>query len=304
MSVSERLTLGRLHPGAASSCIDPSAVPNNLTDGSREPAAARVGVASATNANTLVVVDPEAVGNANAEATSGPMQRTRYPYVTGTSVLGLTFKGGVMVAADTLGSYGSTKRYKSVHRVRDVGKKIVIGASGELSDFNYIMTLLDEIMTDEFCCDDGADMDPREIHEYLVRVLYNRRNKMDPLWNSLVIAGVDTDPETGDAVPFLGNVGMLGTHFTDKHTATGFGQHLARPLFRQYHRDDMSEEEAEALIKKALTVCFYRDKNSINKFTLKSVTKDGIKTKGPFSVDTSWKLKAFENPTKDSVGGW
>ena len=27
----------------------------------------------------------------------------RDPYVTGTSVLGITFKGGVMIAADTLG---------------------------------------------------------------------------------------------------------------------------------------------------------------------------------------------------------
>jgi len=25
---------------------------------------------------------------------------------------------------------------------------------------------------------------------------------------------------------------------------------------------------------------------------------------GPFSVETEWNLKAFSNPTKDSVGGW
>ena len=34
---------------------------------------------------------------------------SRYPYVTGTSVLAITYKDGVMLAADTLGSYGSTK---------------------------------------------------------------------------------------------------------------------------------------------------------------------------------------------------
>ena len=32
-----------------------------------------------------------------------PPFSSRTPYVTGTSVLGLTFKGGVMVASDTLG---------------------------------------------------------------------------------------------------------------------------------------------------------------------------------------------------------
>ena len=32
--------------------------------------------------------------------------RYRYPYVTGTSVLGLVFDGGVMLASDTLGKRG------------------------------------------------------------------------------------------------------------------------------------------------------------------------------------------------------
>jgi 20S proteasome alpha/beta subunit len=57
-------------------------------------------------------------------------------------------------------------------------------------------------------------------------VLYNRRNKFDPLWNSLVIAGVEK------GVSFLGTVAMIGTQFEDSHIATGFGAHLARPLFR------------------------------------------------------------------------
>lgn len=122
-------------------------------------------------------------------------------------------------------------------------------------------------------------MEPRQLHEYLSRVMYNRRNKMDPLWNSLVVGGVGINADTGDVEPYIGSVGMIGTHFSSSHIATGFGQHLARPLFRNEQSDDMSEADAEALIKKALKVCFYRDKNSINKFTLKVVTKDGIQTK-------------------------
>lgn len=37
------------------------------------------------------------------------------------------------------GSYGSTKRYKSFERLRKVNDVCVVGASGELSDFQYIM---------------------------------------------------------------------------------------------------------------------------------------------------------------------
>lgn len=38
---------------------------------------------------------------------------------------------------------------------------------------------------------------------------------MDPLWNSLVVGGVQDDK------PFLGTITMLGVHYSDDHIATG-----------------------------------------------------------------------------------
>jgi hypothetical protein len=40
---------------------------------------------------------------------------------------------------------------------------------------------------------------------------------------------------------FLGVVGMIGASYEDDHVATGFGNHLARPIFRSEHRPDMTE---------------------------------------------------------------
>lgn len=34
-------------------------------------------------------------------------------------------------------------------------------------------------------------MSPTEVFSYLSRVMYNRRNKFDPLWNSIVVGGVE-----------------------------------------------------------------------------------------------------------------
>lgn len=130
--------------------------------------------------------------------------------------------------------------------------------------------------------------------------MYNRRGKMDPLWNSLVVGGVEAD-----GTPFLGTVGMIGTHYTDSHVATGFGAHLARPLFRERQSDDMSEADAEALLRDALRVCYYRDKQSINKFQIARATKDGTTAVGePFALDTAWDYKAFARPTKWAIGAW
>jgi len=37
--------------------------------------------------------------------------------------------------------------------------------------------------------DDGSHLTPSDIHSYLGRVMYNKRNKFDPFWNELVVAG-------------------------------------------------------------------------------------------------------------------
>ena len=48
-----------------------------------------------------------------------------------------------------------------------------------------------KIREEDFCLDDGRTHSPKEIYSYLGRVLYNRRSKMDPLWNTLVVAGFE-----------------------------------------------------------------------------------------------------------------
>ncbi len=61
-------------------------------------------------------VDPHHVADA-AHGADPTRTHTKYPYVTGTSVIGIKYRDGVLLAADTLGAYGSTKRYKDTQRV-------------------------------------------------------------------------------------------------------------------------------------------------------------------------------------------
>jgi hypothetical protein len=103
-------------------------------------------------------VDPSLV-----ESADGPRQHTQYPYVTGTSVLAVKYAGGVMLACDTLGAYGSTKRYKSLERIVRVNARTLVAAGGEVSDFQYISRLLGELATDDYRTDDGIELGPREV---------------------------------------------------------------------------------------------------------------------------------------------
>ena len=66
--------------------------------------------------------------------------------MTGTSVVGIKYKDGIMLAADTLSSYGSMARFRDTNRLLQVGDNTVIGASGEVSDFQYVKHMFAELM--------------------------------------------------------------------------------------------------------------------------------------------------------------
>uniref|UniRef100_A0A7N2R888 Proteasome subunit beta type-4 n=1 Tax=Quercus lobata TaxID=97700 RepID=A0A7N2R888_QUELO len=141
------------------------------------------------------------------------------------------------MAADMGGSYGYTLRYKSVERLKPVAKHSLLGASGEISDFQEILRYLDELMN---------SLGPKEVHSYLTRVMYNRRNKFNPLWNSLILGGVKNGQK------YLGMVSMIGVNFEDNHVATGFGNHLARPILRDEWHDNLGFEDGVKLLEKCM----------------------------------------------------
>lgn len=243
-----------------------------------------------------------------ASANSNASQRTRQPIVTGTSVLAIKYNGGVMMTADTLCSYGSMAKYKDARRLQSINPKTLIGGGGEYSDFQAVTELLkrnaleDKCTADSLYDEDASEECAREVWNYLRAVMYNRRNKMNPLWNDLVVAGFSAQ---GDS--FLGFVDKIGTTYEDSYIATGFGSYLAMPILREKYREDMTEGEARALLEDCMKVLFYRDCRALNRIQIAKVTKDeGVLISDPYELETDWSSAAFITPkaTLDGDGGW
>ncbi|CAO3656803.1 unnamed protein product [Mucor hiemalis] len=224
------------------------------------------------------------------ESANGPTTRTQNPLVTGTSVLAFKYKDGIMMAADMLGSYGSLARFRDIKRLYPVGESTIVGCSGDISDYQYIQhfwipSCKYMLEVKEHCADDGHVLGTPHIYEYLWRVMYNRRSKFNPLWNSLVVGGI----EKGER--FLGYVDLRGTTYQSTTIATGFGAHLAQPILRKRvegREDELTEEEAIEIMNECLRVLFYRDARSMNKFQRAKITEAGLEICEPYSLDTEW----------------
>ncbi|XP_012289178.1 proteasome subunit beta type-4 [Orussus abietinus] len=212
------------------------------------------------------------------------IQRSQAPTTTGTSVVGIQYKDGVLIAADILASYGSLARYRNCERIMKVNNNILLGAGGDYADYQYIKNLIEQKILEEECLDDGFTLKPKSLHCWLTRIMYNRRSKFDPFWNNFIIAGLE------NGKPFLGTVDKLGTAYTDPIIATGYGAYMATPVIRAaYEKNkEMSKEEALDLIKQVMTVLYYRDARSFPKYHIGIIDKEGIEIKGPITLESNW----------------
>ncbi|KAK7617072.1 nucleophile aminohydrolase [Phyllosticta citricarpa] len=207
---------------------------------------------------------------------AGPTQHTQRPIVTGTSVVAVKFKDGIVMAADNLASYGALARFTDVKRLRQFGPHTVLGFGGDVSDMQYLDRLLTSLsIREEYSAADAtATLNAKNLHTYVSKVLYKRRSDFNPLWNVVLIGGFDHG-----GAPFLASADLLGTTFSAPALATGFGAHLATPVLRRAVPDEaaaanLSRDDAVNLVKECMKVLFYRDARSLDRYSIAVVQKD------------------------------
>eukprot|EP00116_Pleurobrachia_bachei_P009103 sb/3469365/ len=202
------------------------------------------------------------------DAETDPIKHTLRPIVTGTSVLGVKCVDGVVIAADTLGSYGSLARFRDVQRLMKVNDSVLIGGFGDYADFQHIMKLLNQ-----HSIDDAVIVSLSGSSLLLICIFY----------------------PSGE--PYLGYVDKIGVSFEDKSVATGFGSYIAQPMMRRALEENpnMTCAQARVLMARCLKVLFYRDCRALNRFQIGTVTSDGCEISEPMSTDTDWSIGA--NPS-------
>merc|ERR1712061_975265 len=122
---------------------------------------------------------------------------------------------------------------------------------------------------DEECADDGFNLKPKALHCWLTRVLYNRRSKFDPLWNVILVAGMQ------DGEPFLGFVNAL-----DKKGGK------------------LTYEEAKQTIQQCIRLTYLRDCRAWPNYQIANVHAGGATVEGPLIIDSDWEyakgVKGYE----------
>ena len=150
--------------------------------------------------------------------TYDPTTRTLQPSVTGSIILGLRYKDGVILACDTMGSYGGLRKYKDINRIITVNENCMVAASGDVADFIELERMIEEqVRSDEIAADHGVEFNAKSLHAYIQTIFYGRRCKQNPFWLTVAVAGFEGK---GKEKPFLGVVDSLGVSWEAPHITT------------------------------------------------------------------------------------
>lgn len=120
-------------------------------------------------------------------------QHSKSPISTGTSVLGIVFDKGVVIAADNLASYGSLARFRGIQRVAKVNQRAAIACNGDYADYQFLLKHIEQKVIEDAAYEDDHEISAHSLHSWLTRVQYNKRSNFDPLWCNWVVGGFDEE---------------------------------------------------------------------------------------------------------------
>ena len=172
-----------------------------------------------------------------------------------------------------------------------------IACSGEMSDFQELLKIFKEKHESDIIENDGAlFLKPHDYFNYLSRLQYQRRMKMDPLWNGTIVGGVS---QTNGEV-FLGMVDLYGTKVEGNFLITGLAAHYCQVLLQNAWRPDLPESDARKVIEECMKVMFYRDKKASDEIQITTITKDrGVQIEAPYRIQGEWDLQFFREKTNE-----
>ena len=181
---------------------------------------------------------------------------------TGTSTIGITFDGGVVVGADHRATMGHFIANKSVKKLLDISDYVALTTAGLVGHAQSLSrTLSAELKLYEL--KQGKPMTVKGAATLTANILVGR-----PHYVQLLIVGVDS---SGSSVY---SIDSAGGSIPDVYCATGSGSPYMYGVLEDQFKLDMSEKEALRVAAKALLASAQRDAASGNGMDLAVITPE------------------------------
>ena len=188
-------------------------------------------------------------------------------YMPGATAVGVTFDGGVVFASEKRIAFGNFLVSKSTKKTLEITPKVGATCAGLVADMQILslqIAALAKIRKMEL----KRDVPPNSVAKMMSNMMYERR--YFPLLTQVIVGGVVEKP-------ILYTLDPLGSVLPDEYAAVGTGAEMALGVLDPQFKQNMTEDEAVDLAKKAVRSASLRDSASGDGVDIMVITAEGIK---------------------------
>ncbi len=188
-------------------------------------------------------------------------------YMPGATAVGVTFDGGVVFASEKRIAFGNFLVSKTTKKTFEITPKVGATCAGLVADMQILslqIAALAKIRKMEL----KREVPPNSVAKMMSNMMYERR--YFPLLTQVIVGGVVDKP-------ILYTLDPLGSVLPDEYAAVGTGAEMALGVLDPQFKQNMTENEAVDLAKKAVRSASLRDSASGDGLDIMIITKDGIR---------------------------
>ncbi|KAK6587801.1 hypothetical protein RS030_81177 [Cryptosporidium xiaoi] len=172
-------------------------------------------------------------------------------------------------------------------------------STGEFSDFQSIVEKVEEKSSEDLFVNNNCKY-AKEYSSFISSLHYQRRSKMDPLLNDIIIGGI-----RNDGTKELYSVDHFGTRFQDEFVASGLSEYLGVTLLRDRFKPDMTFDEAKNMLEDCMRNSFYVECKGSRMVQMATINPDGTRIYPKYPLDVTWKYNLYiksDLDRKDYIG--
>ena len=209
---------------------------------------------------------------AKAGAVASAFLMSREPYVPGATTIGMVCKDGVLLASERRYAYGSFVMSKAAKKVFRITDKIGVACAGIVGDMQ-VLTREARAWMSIYQYERERQATVKNTAKLIANLLSSRR--MFPFLAETIIAGVT------EGKPELYVLDPIGSLLPDKFAVVGTGAQIAIGVLELEYNEELSLDQGEAVLLKAVKSALARDISSGDGVDLMIITEQGIKEESP-----------------------
>lgn len=190
-----------------------------------------------------------------------------FQFFPGATAIGISYKEGIILAAEKRVSYGNFVVNKNTKKIFPVTEHVGAACAGMIADMQVLVRQVSALAKIRKL-ETKRIVATNSIAKLMSVIMFERR--FFPLLTQVVVGGTEYKPQIYTLDP-------LGSVLPDDYASVGSGAEMALGVMDAEYRQDLSEENARNLVIKAMKSSIQRDSSSGDGIDILTINRNNFR---------------------------